>query len=597
MLLTALLAVGCATDDDWEADGNAVGPESFSWTRGAVEETRIAFLRNLGVGYGYNAVSGRYCNYADIRCQILNRRQLEKAAQASGMTLWHTDYTSRSYSTSQVAYNEHDYVATFNLGRESSFNYIIYKEEQTYRQNILEDGLRQSFYFSTDDYEQVATQWLDVGNTIDAMSAGLDPYQILTRSFADAVEHLGESTEPAAVDSFLQVYGTHVVVRTAIGGRLHIDLKNDMKRYGRKMQEEEFSSSDLFNAFRDRNENRELSEQYAWIEHSSMNISAYGGDQSVLQGLIGEQQYDGSRNFDPSVVAQWRQGITFVPDDEYASNAEMIDMEVRPIWEFMFDGDAIAKVKQRIQSDATKATQQLGSKNFFSCSFPVRYDNPECLYTSATEEEVMNMDDYKYDNCSTFYCVHIVSGGRYVAVVCHEYIGGVEMWVAYPVYDGVTKLYCGLGVDNSGQAYRVYPDYTLKTDELWTYSSYLLVDSLSEMVAEPLPVDLYPQTDCFYFNNGELCIYPVEGIDYDDAQPMLYCEAGKSVRPDGSINVKPVPVYKLGTEFIIMGREGDPCDFVGWHLLGYEDDYTPIYRRNEDYVGYYNPTEMRPVGN
>ena len=252
MLLTVLLAVGCATDDDWEADGNAVGPESFSWTRGAVEETRIAFLRNLGVGYGYNAVSGRYCNYADIRCQILNRRQLEKAAQASGMTLWHTDYTSRSYSTSQVAYNEHDYVATFNLGRESSFNYIIYKEEQTYRQNILEDGLRQSFYFSTDDYEQVATQWLDVGNTIDAMSAGLDPYQILTRSFADAVEHLGESTEPAAVDSFLQVYGTHVVVRTAIGGRLHIDLKNDMKRYGRKMQEEECKNSHDVNYYASR---------------------------------------------------------------------------------------------------------------------------------------------------------------------------------------------------------------------------------------------------------------------------------------------------------------------------------------------------------
>ena len=146
-MLAALLAVGCATDDDWEADGNAVGPESFSWTRGAVEETRIAFLRNLGVGYGYNAVSGRYCNYADIRCQILNRRQLEKAAQANGMALWHTDYTSRSYSTSQLAYNEHDYVATFNLGRESSFNYVIYKEEQTYRQNILEDGLRMVFTF------------------------------------------------------------------------------------------------------------------------------------------------------------------------------------------------------------------------------------------------------------------------------------------------------------------------------------------------------------------------------------------------------------------------------------------------------------------
>jgi hypothetical protein len=296
-------------------------------------------------------------------------------------------------------------------------------------------------------------------------------------------------------------------------------------------------------------------------------------------------------------VAQWRQGITFVPDDEYASNAEMIDMEVRPIWEFMFDGDAIAKVRQRIQSDATKATQQLGAKNFFSCSFPVRYDYPKCQYPSYTETEVMTMDDYKYDNWSTFYCVHIVSGGRYVAVVCHEYIGGVEMWVAYPVYDGVTKLYCGLGVDTSGKAYRVWPDYTRKTDDLWTYSSSLLVDSLAEMVAEPLSEDLFPQTERFYFNNGELCLYPVEGIDYAPAQPMLYCEAAKSVLPDGRMGVEPVPVYKLGTEFIIGVDEGKPSDFVGWTFIGYDDDnYTRVYRRNEDYVGYYNPTEMRPVG-
>ena len=584
----------CTGTDDWEADGgNAVGPKPFSWTRGTVEETRIAFLRNLGVGYGYNAVSGRYCNYADIRCQILNRRQLERAEQATGELLWQADYTPRSRFESQLAYNEHDYVATFNLGHESSINCIVFKEEQVYRQNILEDGLRQSFYYSADEYEQVGAQWIDVANTRAMMDGGIDPYQLLTRSFTDAVEHLAEADNPAAVDSFINVYGTHVIVRSVIGGRLHIDLKNDMKRYSRLLQEEAFSSSDLLAAFNSRAENRTFSQQYAWMENSALNITVYGGDQGALRGLLGVQQADGSRALDLQALDRWRSDIAFVPDDEYASNAEMIDMEVVPIWQFMFDVDAATKVRQHIQSSAAAAAPQLNVQNFFSCSFPVRYENPSCFYATPDGFEKKSASDFRMlGGTGTHFCVLVVSGGRFVAMVCREWVGGQALWVAYPIYDGVTKLYCGLGVDDEGQAYHVRPNYTLRTDELWAYGSEFLLDHLWEMEAEPIDPALCPQTERFYINNGELALYPMEGADYQPTAQMLYCEAGHSVDPQGKVHVSPSLVQKMGTGFIIYATDDEPQDFVGWTSLGTDEYSYHVYRRNDDFVGFYNPTEF-----
>ena len=270
--VVGLLVLGaCSQETSWEGD-DAVAPSAFSWTRGTIEETRMAFLRNFGVGYGYNAVSGRYCNYDDIRCQVLNRRQLERAAVNLQERLFFADYTSHLFYRDTIAYSDHDYVAIFNLDENSSINCVVYSQEQTIRQNILEDGLRQSFYYCAGETHQVAKQWINVASTKAAMQAGLDPQNLLTASFRDAVRHLGDTNDPAAVDSFIRVYGTHVVVGAAVGGRLHIDLKNSMKRYSRHLQEDQFESEDLLLAFKSRSENRQLSEQYAWVEDASINV-------------------------------------------------------------------------------------------------------------------------------------------------------------------------------------------------------------------------------------------------------------------------------------------------------------------------------------
>ena len=548
----------------------------------------MAFLRNFGVGYGYNAVEGRYCNYDDIRCQVLNRRQLERAAVSLQEKLFFADYTTRSFFRDTVAYSDHDYVAIFNLDENSSINCVVYSQEQTIRQNILEDGLRQSFYYCADEAQQVARQWISVASTKAAMQLGLDPQNLLTASFRDAVSHLGDTNDPAAVDSFIRVYGTHVVVGAAVGGRLHIDLKNSMKRYSRRLQEEEFKSEDLLVAFKSRSENRQLSEQYAWVEDASINVTAYGGDQSALSQLVGPQRYDGSRRFDVASLSAWRSSITFVPDDEYASNAEMIDMEVVPIWEFVFDVDAAAKLRTRITSDAALARKLLGEKNFASCSFPLRHNEARCQV--ARRNGSWETVTHRTGNRGDRHVVFVVSGGRYVAMQSYEYLSGPGVkgqyfWTVYPVYGTEVKLYCGLAVSEAdGSVYRL----VMGSD------GYVRPQVMTGAEQQGLDATVY-------LNAGQLSFTGQQGYDYAPATTMLYVEPTHGVNTDGTVDVSYAIVDKpSGNEFEIEIPADGPQDIVPqWTLVfsGYNKDKQRMntYTRPADFAGNYNPREVRPV--
>ena len=548
----------------------------------------MAFLRNFGVGYGYNAVSGRYCNYDDIRCQVLNRRQLERAAVSLQEKLFFADYTTRSFFRDTIAYSDHDYVAIFNLDEKSSINCVVYKQEQTIRQNILEDGLRQNFYYCADETHQVARQWISVASTKAAMQLGLDPQNLLTASFRDAVSHLGDTNDPAAVDSFIRVYGTHVVVGAAVGGRLHIDLKNSMKRYSRRLQEEEFKSEDLLVAFKSRSENRQLSEQYAWVEDASINVTAYGGDQSALSQLVGPQRYDGSRRFDVASLSAWRSSITFVPDDEYASNAEMIDMEVVPIWEFVFDVDAAAKLRTRITSDAALARKLLGEKNFASCSFPLRHNEARCQV--ARRDGSWETVTHRTGNRGDRHVVFVVSGGRYVAMQSYEYLSGPGVkgqyfWTVYPVYGTEVKLYCGLAVSEAdGRVYRL----VMGSD------GYVRPQVMTGAEQQGLDATVY-------LNAGQLSFTGQQGYDYAPATTMLYVEPTHGVNTDGTVDVSYAIVDKpSGNEFEIEIPADGPQDIVPqWTLVfsGYNKDKQRMntYTRPADFAGNYNPREVRPV--
>ena len=79
MVLTLSFITSCSdTMLDEEGKDVSQANSSFVWARSSDTSTRLAFLRNFGVGYSYDAVEGDYCNWNGIRCQVVNRNVLER---------------------------------------------------------------------------------------------------------------------------------------------------------------------------------------------------------------------------------------------------------------------------------------------------------------------------------------------------------------------------------------------------------------------------------------------------------------------------------------------------------------------------------------
>jgi hypothetical protein len=575
IVMAAGMLVACQQEQLDETPTMVPAKESFQWTRAEDVETRKAFMRNFGVGYSYNAVRGEYCNWEDIRCQVINRERCDWAYNVSGASkLYYSIYETGYQCTAKYAYSHRDYITAFDVSTYGQVDMALYNGEKHKRQYVLEDGVEENFYFIIDEMVTLGRQSLDARSIMAIAKYSME--EVLTASFRDAVAHLSQMPDDdfASVDSFTNVWGTHVIVDASLGGRLHIDLQNQMFRYKDNMQEYQYTSQDIASFYQKREETRKAMEEYKMLTDAKLSVTAFGGDQSSLRGLLGEYRYDGTRDFSTEGISTWTQSLHFDLTDESASNVEMVSMEVVPIWDFIavLDEDVAKRVKAYVQNDAKTMQAQLGERNFFSAQFPVKYPQATCMYHDENGEWTSFT---RYDSDNEPMVVNVVSGGRYIATVCHEKFNNRWYWVAYPIFDGKVKLACGLGVredDNTFWNVR-WKNGLLFTDEV-TY-----------------PSGLKPAGDTFYINGGVLAMEPDEGVDYVDCQILPYVELSGGVRPDGSYQGSVYNVRKMGTEFRCYAPHDLDIPLISWETK--TEDGTQYWLRRPEYTYIYNPKELK----
>lgn len=571
LVATAWLAAACSSDDIIEPQYEA--PTAFRWTRAEDIETRNDFLRNFGVGYSYNAVRGEFCNWEDIRCQVVNRYKVRELEKSLNTTFFIIDQNESVSTSSQFNYSQRDYVANININSKESVSFGLYNGEKRRRQYVMEDGLQEKFYYSLDERIQKLNMTLQDASLLEAYESG--HYEVLTRSFQQAVWHLSEQPAEniASVDSFINIYGTHVIVEAWLGGRLRIDLMNDMWRYNDQTKEEAWTTEEFLGASLGRDEHRHGNAAFTWLESGRLNIEVLGGDQSTLTSLLGEHQYDGTRTFSTEGVTEWRRSLKYVPSEELESTVELIDMRLRPIWDFVaaIDQEVAIRVKAAVLRDAALQQALLGERNFFDARFPVRYVTSKALmHTDGDQWQTVT----RSDNDMQPQMVLIESGGRYIALVCREKIDGQKMWVAYPIYEGRLKLACGLGVSDDGRAWHV---------------RWLGTQCYTESYGDVL------QTDWFYVNGGGLDFFPQEGIKYDTPENRYHAlpamELSGGIRSNGSYVAAAYPVEKQGTTFVCRAPYDISCPFVGWTW----NASLSLWLRDADYLYCYNPNEFRYI--
>lgn len=577
LIVFCTLLAACSNDDDDILNANeiegvgdiAVGSKSsqpFLWKRAEDEESYGLFLRNFGVGYSYDAVKGSYCDWKDIRCQVLNRYYVEYVQRRTGENLISSSTLKYSDIDYKFRYSKRDYVASVNIMFDEEVNLGLYSKTKRARQNFIEDGIREDFYFTLQEKHVFAHLGMDIASLLATYEENPGVEEMFTLSFRNSVAHLGQSADnnTAAVDSFVNVWGTHVIVSADLGAMLNVDLVNEMWRYSDQASDEEITVDQFLTAVEE-NASHTSKDDYVWIENSRLNIESKGGDQSYLTHLLGEHALDGSRTFSIDGINQWRVSLHYDPDDILASNVELVGMDVLPIWKFVevIDPWVAVRVQSVIQQDAKLQQELLGDWNFFDTSFPIRYSSAKCQYHKGSGWKQCSRTDSEDDPM----IVNIVSGGRYVATVCHEWINDIEMWVCYPVYEGKIKLTCGLGVDNSQCTYKVR----------WTDGKAVLT----------------PQTahagDKFYITSGSVGVksFEDEGVKYAESQALPYFEMAGGVQSDGTYSSRVYPVKKSGADFCI-----EPSDNPT-NIVGFTKQTDGQYTRNDNYTYIYNPNEFK----
>lgn len=539
------------------------------WVKAADVETRELFRRNYGLGYSYNAVRGDYCNWKDIRCQVFNRFYLENLQEASGEKLIVESTAKYSSIASEFDYSFRDYVSNVAIETKQKVDLGLYKNEKRNRQYFLENGVQESFYYTLEEKEVLVDSYISYASVMARYSRNRN---VLTESFRGAVEHLRLTSDDnvAAVDSMLNVWGTHVIVSASLGGRLRVDLMNSMWRYNDRASEEAWSSEEFLTAVNNKQKSRE-EDEFVWLTDSRLRLQAWGGDQSYLTGLLGEHRPDGSRTFSLEGISAWRRSLVFNPADELGSNVELIDMEVVPIWEFasLVDKWQGMRIKAAVTQDAALMQKLLGDANFFNASFPIRYPTASCEWRKDTKTwETFT----RTDSGDTPQVVNIESGGRYIATVCHESIDGHDLWVCYPIYEGKVKLACGLGVEN-GSVFKVR----------W------IGDTPTLTYQEGVTAG-----DTFYITAGGVGVEPVEDVVYADGRALPYIELGGGVRADGSYASQAFCAFREKGHFILpVEAPVRPENIAGWDAYTTVSQGSWLFSRNQSYTYIYNDNEVR----
>ena len=592
LLVVVLTLTACSdelTDELTGASAGQLSEQPFQWTRAQDVATHATFIRNFGVGYSYNAVKGEFCNWKDIRCQVVDRNYCDFLERTYGGKYYYYEPTSSVNHFSQFRWSQRDYVSQSHMSFREEVDLGFYNGTRQKEQYVVENGVEESFYYLLREEQLRYDLQLDYSSLLNSYRRGVE--SLLTSSFRDAVNHLmlADPEDIAVVDSFVNVWGTHVIVEAFLGAKLDIELSNYVWRYKDTGYDHELTAEEFLGECEKKEEERQK-DGFTWIEHSKLTINAKGGDQSTLTGLLGDYQFDGKATFSTEGIEKWRKSIHYDPNNELASNIEMVDMRVVPIWWFIeyIDEDVADRVHAAIEQDVEMQRKLLGEKNFFSVKFPIRYPEATCqVQTQSGEWTTLT----RRDSGDEPQVVNIVSGGRVVATVCKEPV--IEnthiqndstdiwvtdttkvLWVAYPVYEGVVNQLCGVGVDEQKRVF----------DVQWLNGHRTLKRRKAYNGDDAVATGKY-----FYINLGQVDTEADNSVSYAPASAMAYYELSGGIQYDGNYRATPLPVTKEGADFIIRTDDPTLTNIVGFT---YDADQH-IYRRNSNYHYIYNPNEMR----
>lgn len=520
-----LLLCFVACSDNMESENILLGKETedYYWhTRTRSEVEQETMLRNHGVGFSYDAIYGEKCDVGSVRCQVLNLNMLKEE------DVYRQNNEGKSDLKRTCSHSFAEYFHNTNFSANVSGRIPLYRGSYSKIYSLFEHALDTCLTFTTVHTEIVCQKYIEMEswpNTLDEFGE-----VCLSDNFLYALEKIKASNveNVAVVDSFINIFGTHVIVDAAIGGKLQLDITTERKNvqtFANEKTVTEHSLNIFFKKIESSTTDTEQKLVRQLLGNSQLYLSIIGGDLSIFNTLIAYPSPD--NGFATEVnLNKWTESVKLDEDRVWDNKCEIIDMEVAPIWEFIPDPTTAAKVKARIIATAPTMQELYGNRNFLNVSFSAR---PTAVTT------ILGGKNQRFDSP---WVVDVIAANRRVATICKEWVPEIDLQnsvqVAYPIYENRMQMEAGLCIHN-GNVYQVK----------WLYDRF-----------EVNKLDVQPTGEKIFLNFGSLECQETEGVNYQEGKFIIGYEWPGSILKDGTL-AKNKPYYEtrkfLGNFYLNTG--------------------------------------------
>ncbi len=595
---TCLCAVFVSCSDEMPLTDMSVplpaGDAGYWETGTRSPEMEEAMLRSHGLGFSFNAVNGTKCNVGDVRCQVVDVSKLQALGAYSEE--WKAQTKTRFFTS----HNSSEYLQQTGVTMEVSGSILIYEGSYEKTVAMMEKGHEDKVRFTSNyDVEELVKR-IDTEQLADIEA---DEFTgLLPPNFLYALNKI-EATDVdnvAVVDSFINIFGTHVITEAMVGGRLTMDIVASKKQFMTYINEHTVSEQSLNMFFKVLEQTATEDNQHFMrgvLNSSELTMTVKGGDVTKLASIIAAPNPD-KRAENTAMLGEWENSVAYNAAAPWSSRCEMLDMEVVPIWEFVPNPVTAMRIKTRIQADAPSMQQLYGNRNFVSVKIDA---NPQSVTTSLGGKPVTVNDPWVVD---------VIAANRKVATVCKEWVPELDpnnsVRVVYPIYENKMQGASGVCIHN-GNAYSVR----------WLYDRF---------VVEKMDTPVSGNT--LYLNCGFLSTQPTDGIKYSAGKATLGYEWPGSLGTNGNLTGQPyyetrkfldrfyittassydnLPNWSfckdaglsdyMNETYGIMLQKNDPYALSGIVLSGRTGKANLSNRmvRNDDYTYYINSTEIKYV--
>ena len=361
ILLLVIAGIGFpACSDDLPLDETQQSPVNsdaskfwYSHMRTAAEN-RVMY-RHHALGFSYRAVTGSKCNLGDVMCQVLNMDYIKENG------LYGEEIRNEVTDTVSVIRGLTDYVHQVNWHSDMSANLILFQNSASKDGFAIEKVDEETLIFNQVIGLSTRKRNVDLTGLLD--EDGIpgevteNPDEVLSENFRYALRKL-EAASPnnyAVVDSFINIFGTHVVTGVSAGGSFDLSVRTSSRNVKTFFQEREFKeNSAKFFIKWESIESSQHSTIYKNIFNTAeLKLTVKGGDASLFDGLVADPSYD-NLQANMENYNNWVSSIEKAGGNEWDERSELIDMEVTPIWEFIPDKDIARRVQVRIMASANE---------------------------------------------------------------------------------------------------------------------------------------------------------------------------------------------------------------------------------------------------